>query len=63
VKKKRMCVPTKENMLVQARKILPAVSPICGINPFICQGFEDILSEKKKWENETCESMKWVKGA
>jgi hypothetical protein len=23
----------------------------------------DILSEKRKWENETCESVKWLKGA
>jgi hypothetical protein len=51
--------PAKNNILVQGSKILPTISPFYGLNPSIsrrCVG--DILSESKKWENETCESVK-----
>jgi hypothetical protein len=55
----------KNNILVQASKILPTISPFYGVNPSIswhCVG--DIWRyEKKKWKNETCESVKWLNGA
>jgi hypothetical protein len=44
---KGTCGPTKNSVLIQD-KILPTISPICGVNQFIsqhCTG--DILIEKK----------------
>jgi hypothetical protein len=62
--KEKAYVPTKNNILVQASKILPIISPIYGVNPSISQcHVRDILSENKKWENKTCESVKWLKCA
>jgi hypothetical protein len=49
---------------VPASKILPTISPIYWVNPsisWLC--VEDIFSYKKKWEKETCENVKWLKGA
>jgi hypothetical protein len=54
----------RKNILVQTSKIFPTIYPIYGVNPSInlrCVG--DIPSETKKWENETCERVKWLKGA
>jgi hypothetical protein len=48
VKKKR-CVPTKKNNLMDASKILPSVSPIYRVDLFYSwHGVGDILSEVKK---------------
>jgi hypothetical protein len=59
-----MVVPTENSTLVQACKILPAISPICVVNPFISQRYVgDTLIKKHKWEHETCESVKWLKDA
>jgi hypothetical protein len=63
VGKEEASVLTKNNIPVQARKIFPAVSPIYGVYPSIgwhCGA--DVVSEEKKWENKTCESVKWLKG-
>jgi hypothetical protein len=49
---------------MQASKILQTISPFYGANSSIswhCVGY--IISEKNKSENETCESVKWLKGA
>jgi hypothetical protein len=47
--RRSVCVPTKNNILVQASKILPTISPIYGVNPSIsqcCAG--DIVREREK---------------
>jgi hypothetical protein len=53
------------NILVQASKILPTTSLIYRVNPSISGHYTEniILSEKNKWENQTCERVKWLKGA
>jgi hypothetical protein len=33
------------------------------VKPISWRCVGDILSEKKKWENETCECLKWLKNA
>jgi hypothetical protein len=46
-----MCAPGKKIILTQARKIMPTVPSICGVNISIrqhCVG--DILSEKEREE-------------
>jgi hypothetical protein len=56
-------VLTKNNILVQASKILQTVSPIYWVKPTVsrrCVTY--IFSEKRKWRNETYESVKWMKG-
>jgi hypothetical protein len=56
-------VSTQNNILIQGRKILPTIYPVYKVNPSIsrrCVG--DILSKNKKLKNETCESVKWLKG-
>jgi hypothetical protein len=54
LKKKSICVPSKNNILVQNSKILPTISPSCEANPPV----DAVL---KKWENERCENLKWLK--
>jgi hypothetical protein len=59
---KRNCVPTKNNTLVQVSKLLKPTSFTYGVRPSITWQYVGvILSEKKIWENKTCESVKWVK--
>jgi hypothetical protein len=61
--KKKTYVSAKNSILVQAHKMLPTISPFYGVNPSISQQYVgDILNEKKKWENEISESVKWLKG-
>jgi hypothetical protein len=54
---KKMRVPSKNTILVQASKSVKYFPALQG-KPisWCCAG--DILSEKRKWENETCESLK-----
>jgi hypothetical protein len=61
---KESCVLAKNNILMQARKTLPTISPTYGVNASISRRrVGDIFSERKKWENETRDSVKWLKGA
>jgi hypothetical protein len=53
-------MPTKNNILVQTSKRLPTISPIYWANPSI--SYWRYSQEKDKWENETCKSVKWLKG-
>jgi hypothetical protein len=49
---------------VEGSKILPTISAIYGVKLSIswhCVGH--IFSEKNKWENKTCGSVKCLKGA
>jgi hypothetical protein len=58
---KHKCVPSKNNIPVQANKILSTFSRLYEVNTSIsrrCVG--DILSERNKWEKETFESLKWL---
>jgi hypothetical protein len=45
-----MCVPTKNNILVQASKVLPTISPFYGVNPPASAVLE-ILSKKKSMKD------------
>jgi hypothetical protein len=61
--KKDVCT-CKEQYPGASQKNMPTISPFYGVNPSIsqcCVG--DVLGEKNKWDNETCESVLWLKGA
>lgn len=62
--RKKAGVPTKNNILVKATKTVQTISPIYGINLFMCRlCVGNILSDrKKKAENETRETEKWLEG-
>jgi hypothetical protein len=57
-------VHTERNILVQASKILPSVSPVYGLNLSLSRQHNgDIPGDKRKEiENKTCQSVKWMKG-
>lgn len=63
---RKKCVPTENSILVQASKVLSTVptvlifmvKPICQL--VLCCKYSQ---RKNKWENDTCECVKWLKGA
>jgi hypothetical protein len=56
-------VPTKNNILVQASKILSAIFPLYGLIHSSVGAVLRGSQGKRKWENITCKSVKWLQGA
>jgi hypothetical protein len=61
--KKKPRLPTKNNILVQASKILPIIYFIYGVNPSSSRRCVADIQGREKWGNETRECVKWLKVA
>jgi hypothetical protein len=52
-----------QKKLLETEKYCRIVPPFYGVNPSVGVVLKTFSSEREKRENETCESLKWLKGA
>jgi hypothetical protein len=57
-----MCAYKEKYPVATQQNVANSLSRLLG-NPISRRCVRDILRETKKWHNETCENVRWLKGA